>query len=71
MYYKPLIPESHLGSNESFVDFTTKKDVGLRTVEQGDTIFVLEEIKVNRWQVTKDIFTMFYQLALPIAVIAD
>ncbi|HRS05786.1 MAG TPA: SLBB domain-containing protein [Candidatus Ratteibacteria bacterium] len=71
LYYKPLIPESHLGSNESFVDFSTKKNVGLRTVEQGDTIFVFEEIKENRWQITKDIFTMFYQLALPVAVMMD
>jgi len=70
LYYKPLIPQQHLGSNQSLVGFATQKDVGLQTVKQGDTIFVPEEMR-DRWQITKDIFTMFYQFVLPVAVILD
>jgi len=39
----------------------------LQKIQQGDTLIVPDEIRMNRWAMTKDIFAMFYQLALPVA----
>ena len=39
----------------------------LQKIKQGDTIFIPEQVRINRWSMTKDIFQMFYQLALPTA----
>lgn len=40
----------------------------LRTIQQGDTIIVPEEIKTSLWQRIKDFFGMFYEIAIPIAI---
>ncbi len=45
--------------------FRTRVEV----IEQGDTIIIPEKIKMPAWEVTKDIFTMIYQLGLPLSVI--
>jgi protein involved in polysaccharide export with SLBB domain len=39
----------------------------LQKVRQGDTLIVPEEVKMNRWAMTKDVIRMFYDLALPVA----
>jgi protein involved in polysaccharide export with SLBB domain len=39
----------------------------LQKIQQGDTLIVPDEIKMNRWAMTKDVLTMFYNLALPVA----
>ena len=39
----------------------------LQKIRQGDTIFVPEQVRINRWSMTKDIFQMFYNFALPAA----
>ena len=40
----------------------------IRTIQQGDTIIVPEEIKTPLWPTIESIFQMFYEIALPIAV---
>ncbi|MFH1902552.1 MAG: SLBB domain-containing protein, partial [Candidatus Omnitrophota bacterium] len=39
----------------------------LQKIQQGDALIVPDEIKMTRWAMTKDIFQMFYNFALPVA----
>lgn len=55
------------GSNRSIADFLTGNSAKTAVIEQGDAIIVPEEIKGRGWDIAKEIFTMFYQVALPAA----
>jgi len=59
-------PQSLFDYGSMYID---KRFSNTKVIEQGDTIIVTEEIKMRSWEVTKDIFTMIYQLGLSAAVI--